>query len=78
MVITEDGFQWGIYEQDSQLKSFIPFLFIWWPLARYADASLVSFKMIPLVEMANTLHIHPITVIISKILEETFVDVNGK
>ena len=29
-------------------------------------------------ESANTLHIHPITVIVSKIVGETFVDINGK
>ena len=36
------------------------------------------FQMIPLVERANTLHIHPITVIVSKIVGLMFVDVNGK
>ena len=34
--------------------------------------------MIPLVERAKTLRIHPITMIVSKIVGEMFVDVNGK
>ena len=75
MVVRVDGFQWGHVSTGFSTEVIYTFPVHLVAIGNIRICKSCFFQMIPLVERANTLHIHPI---VSKIVGDMFVDVNGK